>query len=55
MPIHFAAHLAAGLHSSGVLLIRYATALGTVIAELELLSAAGEPEDFRDQIRYIPL
>lgn len=55
MPIHFAAHSAAGLHSPGVLLIRFGTALGAVIAELELLSMAGHPDDFRDQVVYIPL
>jgi hypothetical protein len=55
MPIHFAAHLAAGFHSPGVLLIRFATTLSTVIAELELLSMAGQPDDFRDQVVYIPL
>ncbi len=55
MPIHFAAHLAASLHSPGVFLIRFGTTLGTVIAELELLSTAGVPDDFRDQVVYIPL
>lgn len=55
MPGHFAAHLAAGHHSPGVLLIRFHAPLGVVVAELELISMAGDPDDFHDRIGYIPL
>lgn len=55
MPGHFHDHMAAGRHSPGVLLIRRRWKPSEVIVELGFLAVAGEPDDFRDLIQYIPL
>ena len=55
MPGHFATHLVSGRHSPGVVLIRRGTGIGQVVAELLMLTEAGHPDDFRNQIVYIPL
>jgi hypothetical protein len=55
LPGHLNDHLTAGRHSPGVLLIRPGVSMAEVIDELVFLSEAGNPDDFRDQIAYIPL
>jgi len=54
MPAHFHAHLAAGRHSPGVMLIRPSATLAEVVDYLELVSEAGTPDDYADTIRFIP-
>ena len=48
-------HLAAGGHVRSIFALRKGTALGAVIAELELIWLAADPEEFADRITYIPL
>lgn len=55
IPGHLQEHFAAGRHSPGVLLIKRGTGVGQLVAELLYLSEAGNADDFRDQIQYIPL
>ena len=55
LPDHFRDHHRAGRQSPGIILIRPGTSLGEIIDELILITDAGHPDDFRDQIRYIPL
>lgn len=52
---HFHEHLAAGRHSPGVLLLRPNWVLQRVIETLTVIVTAGVPDDFRDQVQYIPL
>lgn len=54
MPGHFHAHLAAGRHSPGVMLIRPSTTLAEVIDYLALVSEAATAAEYEDTIRFIP-
>jgi hypothetical protein len=47
--------LAAGHHSSGVLLLRPGHSYAQVIDELEVIAHAGSPDDFRDRAQFLPL
>ncbi len=55
LPGHLNDHLRASRHSPGVVLIRPGTSMGEIIGELVLAADAGRPEDFRDQVVYLPL
>ena len=55
LPNHFGDHHRAGRRSPGIILIRPGTNIGEIIDELVLITEVGQPDDFRDQIRYIPL
>ncbi|RKU20107.1 hypothetical protein C6501_00520 [Candidatus Poribacteria bacterium] len=54
MPIHLQAHLKKGRHIPGILLLRPRVSYQQIIDTLELICLASVPEDFRDQITYIP-
>jgi hypothetical protein len=54
MPGHFADHLAAGGHSSGLFLVRPRTALADVVAFLAAAAHASDPADWADTCRFIP-
>ena len=47
--------VARGLPMSGVAILRLLLTIGQAINELELIALAGNPEDFRDQVIYLPL
>ena len=49
MPGHFAQHLRAGHHSPGVLMVRRRASFTAVIAELAIITHAGNPADYADQ------
>jgi hypothetical protein len=55
MPKHLADHLKAGRHVPGILIPRPNATFGQVLDELILIALAGQPDDFRDRIRYVPL
>ena len=40
---------------AGVSILRTVLTIGQAIDELELVALAGEPDDFRDQVVYLPL
>ena len=54
MPIHLQAHLQKGRHIPGILLLRPRVSYRQIIDTLELIWIANVPEDFQDQIKYIP-
>ena len=54
IPGHLAAHLAAGHHSPGVLLIRRRSTIPQLVSHLALLGAAADPATFQDRCDYIP-
>lgn len=54
MPGHFQAHLAAGRHSPGVMVIRASATLVDVVDYLAFVSEAGFASDYEDTIRFIP-
>lgn len=55
MPVHLRDHLAADRHVPGILILPSPLDLGTVIEDLILIWGAGRPDEFQDQISYLPL
>ncbi len=55
MPVHFAAFLAAGFASPGVILISQATGVGRAIEELLIIWAASDASEWRNLIVRFPL
>lgn len=55
MPGHLASHLARGRHVPGILQLPEQLDPGRVLEDLFLIWDAGEPEEFRDRIVYLPL
>ena len=55
MPLHLAAHLAHGRHLPGIVQLPRRLNVGVVIEDLLLIWAAGQPDEFQDQILYLPL
>jgi len=47
--------VAGGLPMPGVAILRILLTIGQAINELELIALAGNPDDFRDQVIYLPL
>jgi hypothetical protein len=54
LPAHLAAHLQAGGHSPGVLIVRPGSTTAQVLFALILIAYAGDPIDYRDRIDFIP-
>ena len=54
MPGHLQRHLATGAHSPGVFVVRPRTPLPLVLSFLVIAAYASVPDEWRDQIRYIP-
>lgn len=54
MPIHLEAHLQEDRHIPGILLLRPRFSYREIIDTLELILFASVPEDFQDQVVYIP-
>ena len=54
MPGHLADHLAAGRHSPGVMTPRRHTPMREVLVFLVLAAHASSPEEWEDQITFIP-
>ncbi len=55
MPVHLRDHLAVGRHIPGILEVSEEMSIGMIIEELWLIWGASLPDEFRDQIRYLPL
>ena len=55
MPMHLRNHLAAGRHIPGLLVVPQRMAPWQVSEELLLLWGASQPDEYRDQIVYLPL
>ncbi len=55
MPGHLREHLASGHHVPGILIISPRLALRVILDNLHLIWGAGFPNEFKDQIVYLPL
>lgn len=55
MPGHLASHLARGRHVPDILQLPEQLDPGRVLEDLFLIWDAGEPEELRDRIVYLPL
>jgi Domain of unknown function (DUF5615) len=55
MPVHLRAHLAAGRHIPGILMLNPGMSIGEVIDELELVWDASDAEEYADRISYLPV
>jgi hypothetical protein len=54
LPAHLAAHIQAGRHSPGILIIRPASTPAQVLFALALIAHAGNAVDYQDRIDFIP-
>jgi predicted nuclease of predicted toxin-antitoxin system len=54
MPVHFVKLLGMGGHSPGILLVRQRASLGQIIDAILILWSASAPEEWIDQIHYLP-
>mgnify|MGYP007065748538 CR=1 FL=1 len=55
MPIHLRDHLTQGRHVPGIIQLPRRLDMRIVLEELLLVHLVGEPDEFRDQIVYLPL
>lgn len=55
MPVHLQDHLDAGGHIPGIFVLRPELSMGEIIDELLLIGEASLPNEYQDQIRYLPL
>ena len=55
MPVHLRDHLIAGHHVLGIFELNDDMSIGETIDELYLLWRAAEPEEYADQINYLPV
>jgi hypothetical protein len=55
MPVHLQAHLAAGHHVPGILIIPDRLSWGGLLDQLHLIWGVSRPGEFQDQISYLPL
>jgi hypothetical protein len=54
MPTHFAAHLEAGGHVPGILMVGEDCSIAQLVEELLLILGASESEEWRDRLIYLP-
>ena len=54
MATHLADHVASGRHSPGVFIVRLHTTIPEVVTFLRDAAYASEPDEWENQIRYIP-
>ena len=55
MPVHLKDHLDADRHVPGILILNAEMTMGENAAELDLIWQIGNPDEFRDQIRFLPI
>ncbi|MBI2760941.1 MAG: DUF5615 family PIN-like protein [Chloroflexi bacterium] len=55
MPDHLAAHIEAGRHVPGIFILNEALGLGGNVEQLLLIAGASLPDEWQDQIVYLPL
>ncbi|MDA1014348.1 MAG: hypothetical protein O3A00_07830 [Planctomycetota bacterium] len=55
MPNHIESHIAAGRHTSGVLLVTKRCTLASLADDLILIWAASSASDWLDAVVYLPL
>jgi len=55
MPAHLQDHIMAGGHIPGIFVLRPVSGIGEIIDELILIWEASFPDEYQDQIRYLPI
>ena len=55
IPVHLADHLAAGRHVPGIFMLDPDLSVGDTIQQLIVAALASYEDEYRDQIRYLPL
>ena len=55
MPVHLQEHLKAGRHIPGIFILKRNMSMGEIIDELTLIWGAAEPEEYTDEIKYLPI
>jgi hypothetical protein len=55
MPIHLSEHLAAGHHVPGIFTLNDDMSIGETVEELLLLWTAANPQEYADQLNYLPV
>ena len=55
IPVHLKDHLAQGLHIPGIIQLPRRMDIRMVLEDLLLIYLFGEPDEFQDQIIYLPL
>jgi hypothetical protein len=55
MPVHLRDHLAAGRHVPGIFILNPHMTMGETADELALIWGAAEPEEYADQLRFLPV
>lgn len=55
MPGHLADHLAAGRHVPGILVILGGPQAGPIMDELVVIAGASLPDEYQDQLLYLPM
>ena len=55
MPVHLRDHLAAGRHVPTIFILNDGMSIGQTAEELALISAAVQPDEYADMIRFLPI
>ena len=55
MPVHLVEHLQEGRHIPGIFIVAQNIHLNSLVEELRLIWGASLPDEYRDQIVYLPL
>jgi len=55
MPVHLRDHLAAGHHVPGIFTLNDDMSMGETVEELIVLWIAADPEEYADQLHYLPV
>ena len=55
MPVHLQAHLVQERHVPGIVQLPRRMNVGAILDDLLLIASASLPDEFRDQIVYLPL
>ena len=55
MPPHLQDHLAEGRHIPGIITLSKTMSVGEMVEELVFLAEASEKDEFKDQIRHMPI
>ncbi len=55
IPVHLRTHVAQGRHVPGIVQLPRRMNIGIILEDLLLIWNAGQPDEFRDQIVYLPL
>lgn len=55
MPVHLQSHLAQGRHVLGIIQLPKRASMGTILDDVLLIGTASLPNEYLDQIVYLPL